>query len=371
MKLSPVYLYLFVVFVSVLIYSFHNVRDVIPEVNIQQKSVWALYNPYWGNNITDGSYVGWRRKKMSYMPDYYEPPNSISTVLYPQLGLYSSHDPSLIRQHLYMMFQSGIDGVIIQWNGFNRTDPSTNLTDTYDERAIMLMLDAAEEFNIGVAVQIQLYDRRSNESLYNDINYAFSHFISHPSYLKHDDRPVIFIYDQYETDKLYLTIETLRLEKPKFLVFGTFTTQSQLIIALENDFDGIYTYFASENMNYPSRIDGWPSLQNHTHERGMVFIPTVGPGYSDEKITDWSRESRRSRDNGKHYDRMFKAAIGSNDGIIIINSFNNWLEGTNIEPAIERRGFDFDDYKWVKGGAPDEFLKKTKMWVQLFKNITL
>ena len=62
---------------------------------------------------------------------------------------------------------------------------------------------------------------------------------------------------------------------------------------------------------------------------------------------------------------MFKAAIKSKPEIIGITSFNEWHEGTQIEPAIPKniQTFEYENYK------PQEnyhYIKKTKTWSKRF-----
>ena len=42
----------------------------------------------------------------------------------------------------------------------------------------------------------------------------------------------------------------------------------------------------------------------------------------------------RDRENGAYYDRMFGAALGSGADVVFVTSYNEWGEGTQIEPAV-------------------------------------
>jgi hypothetical protein len=58
------------------------------------------------------------------------------------------------------------------------------------------------------------------------------------------------------------------------------------------------------------------------------------PGYDDSHI---GRESPKiiSRENGALYKKLWKAAGKANPDWVLITSFNEWHEGTEIEPSIE------------------------------------
>lgn len=55
---------------------------------------------------------------------------------------------------------------------------------------------------------------------------------------------------------------------------------------------------------------------------------------------------------------MWKAALQLKPEIISITSFNEWHEGTQIETAVKKQGYD--DY----GRDPDMYLKITKEMVK-------
>jgi hypothetical protein len=56
------------------------------------------------------------------------------------------------------------------------------------------------------------------------------------------------------------------------------------------------------------------------------------PGYDDRKVRPGSGFAR-SRDGGEYYRQNWRAAIDSKPHWVIVNSFNEWPEGTYIEPS--------------------------------------
>ena len=63
-----------------------------------------------------------------------------------------------------------------------------------------------------------------------------------------------------------------------------------------------------------------------------IYVATVMPGYDDRK-TRRGNAFAVGRENGAYYARSWQAAIGSAPDWIVINSFNEWPEGTYIEPG--------------------------------------
>lgn len=67
---------------------------------------------------------------------------------------------------------------------------------------------------------------------------------------------------------------------------------------------------------------------------------------------------------------MFNDAINSNTNIISITSFNEWHEGTQIEPAKSQKSNKVSSFTYESYEKGDEefYLKKTKENVEKFLN---
>ena len=103
---------------------------------------------------------------------------------------------------------------------------------------------------------------------------------------------------------------------------------------LSGGFDGVYTYFASEGFSFGSRTVEWRHLQNQMEAAGKLFIPSVGPGYIDTRVRPWNAQNSKGRGHhGSYYKRMIRSALALKPRIISITSWNEWHEGTQIEPA--------------------------------------
>jgi glycoprotein endo-alpha-1,2-mannosidase len=68
-------------------------------------------------------------------------------------------------------------------------------------------------------------------------------------------------------------------------------------------------------------------------------------------------------------------AIGAHPAVIAITSYNEWHEGTQIEPAIPKclsSGFCYRDYNGDYGlsgpQAPDAYIGRTAVWVARFRS---
>ena len=98
-------------------------------------------------------------------------------------------------------------------------------------------------------------------------------------------------------------------------------------------FDGAYTYFATDGMTYGSSRQNWGQMATFAKQHGMKFVPSSGPGYIDTAIRPWNAGNSRDRESGGYFVRALERAMALDTDILSITSFNEWHEGTQIEPA--------------------------------------
>jgi len=100
-------------------------------------------------------------------------------------------------------------------------------------------------------------------------------------------------------------------------------------------FDAAYSYFAATRFSYGSTPGNWGTMSEFAKAHGFSLIPCAGPGYDDRRIRPWNTNAFRDRAGGKYYKDMFRAAIQTTTtGIVAITSWNEFGEGTNIEPCV-------------------------------------
>jgi len=127
-------------------------------------------------------------------------------------------------------------------------------------------------------------------------------------------------------------------------------------------FDGAYTYFASNGMVYGSTAKNWAHMAETAAKHRTLFVPSVGPGYNDLQVRPWNKVATRDREGGEYYRNMFHEAIRTAPAIISLTSWNEWHEGTNIEPAIESEcghGAAYRKYEGYGGIGARRYLNLT------------
>jgi hypothetical protein len=116
----------------------------------------------------------------------------------------------------------------------------------------------------------------------------------------------------------------------------------------------------------------FPRICAQAHRVGLQCLPSVGPGYDATRATPDIRT--KSRRDGKTYDSMWTAAVDSNADGVTITSYNEWHEGTQIEPARPRprtaATSTYQDYGGAYGlvgkASENAYLDRTKFWSQQF-----
>jgi molybdenum cofactor synthesis domain-containing protein len=327
----------------------------------------AFYYPWYGNPKTDNFYYHWSHRQFVKKgePKNYPGGDDIGANFYPQLGCYSSNSDDDLKAHMQMLRRAQVGVICSSWWG----------KDSYTDKVLPRLLDVAAHHDVKVCFHIEPFPGRNAQTTRDAIIYIVDKYGSHPAfyrYGKDNPRPMFYVYDSYLTPaeqwKTVLSpkgIQTIRNTRYDSVVIGLWVKEHEQAFMTEGHFDGYYTYFATDGFTYGSTIENWPTLAEWAQQNNKLFIPSVGPGYIDLRIRPWNNVNTRGRQNGAYYDREFAAAIAVHPQIISITSFNEWHEGTQIEPAVDKEipGFKYLDYKLR---YPEYYLDRTSYWVSRF-----
>ena len=122
--------------------------------------------------------------------------------------------------------------------------------------------------------------------------------------------------------------------------------------------DGLHTYnICKLSLSEVSQI--YKNASMIARSKGKVFIATVMPGYDDTAIR--SPGYVVDRQNGTYYKSLWFIAVSTSPNGYVITSFNEWHEGTEIEPSLEY-GYMYIDltrvgYVLTRAGRIMEFLR--------------
>ncbi len=327
----------------------------------------AFYYPWYGNPQTDNFYYHWSHQQFVKKgePKNYPGGDDIGANFYPQLGCYSSNSDDDLKVHMQMLRRAQVGVICSSWWG----------KDSYTDKAVPRLLDMAAHHDVKVCFHIEPFPGRDAQTTRDAIVYIVDKYGSHPAfyrYGKDNPRPMFYVYDSYLTQAgQWKTIlspdggQTIRNTKYDSVVIGLWVKEHEQAFMTEGHFDGYYSYFATDGFTYGSTIENWANLAEWARQNNKLFIPSVGPGYIDLRIRPWNNVNSRERGDGTYYDREFAAAIAVRPQIVSITSFNEWHEGTQIEPAVPKEipGFRYRDYR---PHYPEYYLDRTSYWISRF-----
>jgi glycoprotein endo-alpha-1,2-mannosidase len=330
----------------------------------------CFYYNWYGSPEADGKPYHWAHPVMPQndhdtTKGFYPGGGDIGANYYPEAGEYSSADTVLLEKHMQQIASAGIGIIAVTWLG----------QDDYTYRSVPLILNAAARHNIKVCFQIEPRVRKTALTTRGAVEFLVKQFGNHPAFYKNPQtsHPMFFVYDSYvipakDWSEVFgkngkYTIRNTAYDSD---MIGLWVTQNEQPFFLESGFDGFYTYFASAGFTYGSTPSNWTTLQKWADDNNKIFIPSVGPGYIDTRVRPWNAVNTKDREDGAYYDRMFQAARDSKVKWIGITSFNEWHEGTQIEPAKPFSNGDIT-YKDYRPQKPEYYLKKTRLWLEKFK----
>ncbi len=250
---------------------------------------------------------------------------------YPQLGAYDSHDPNLIEQHCRWAKEAGIDGFIVSWWGHNH----------YTDRAMPLILEGCNRHGLTACTYYETVPRpRTPRSAAVDIVKVLSRYGQHAAHLRVNDKPVVFIYGR-ALQELGLTewlkaVEMINAEYKG----GATAIADQFSFGAARVFDGVHTYNTAGQLRGRDPADAgrwaaqtYPSWVQLADAASKISAITVIPGYDDTKIRKPGLAVKRY--DGQLYRLQWEQAIKADPHWILITSFNEWHEGSEIEPSVQ------------------------------------
>ncbi|MEU5959120.1 ThuA domain-containing protein [Streptomyces sp. NPDC047525] len=314
------------------------------------QNVHLFYYPWYGNPAVNGSWRHWPQGG-------HTPPDGVGADYYPALGPYDSGDmEGAVAQHMKWVKESGAGVIVYSWWG----------RDGYEDRLAKGVLDAAAREGIKVAWHLEPYAGRTAASTVSDIQYINDTYGGHPAFYRsaeHGDRPAFYVF------------ESLRITDWAAL---DEVTDSSIVLAQTTDttkiarFSGMYTYDGIAGATAP----GWKQAGDYARAHDLIWAPSVAPGYIDDRAVPGNTTPTLDRADGAAYDKQWDnaldPAIGGSPAWVSVTSFNEWHEGSSIEPADSSppAGHGYLTFEGAYGktgeAAESAYLERTAYWVDRF-----
>jgi len=230
---------------------------------------------------------------------------------------YVSADRSTIERQVTEAQSAGIDGFELDWYG------PGNPTDTN----LQTLLSVADAHGFKVTVDFDLtspFIHNSGDAT-NFLRYV-TRYYSDPAWLHFDGKPVLVFYHTSAYDPGTWGAIRAQADPGHGAVWiGEGDNFSYL-----NVFDGIHPYSIAWSPDPGSQ------LQSYAKEAraypGKIWMATVMPGYDDTRLGRPAGFAV-NRQGGAYYSSVWQGAIASHPDLVSITSWNEWMEGTQIEPS--------------------------------------
>jgi Glycosyl hydrolase family 99 len=250
---------------------------------------------------------------------------------------YNSSDDTTIDEQLHEAMNAGITSFISSWWG-----PG----DITDKNFAKLLTHAATlEQSTGYHFSATIYFEsnapafKDSASMVNALRYVISQYGSDPHFFHWRGKPVIFFWDQLGNGRTLNTWASIRsqVDPHNQTIWSAEGTDTQLL----DVFDGIHLFSAAYwgiqqnnistvDQSFRAKVDAY----NQAHHTQKIWAAGVLPGYDDTRIPGRKGTYTVPRNNGATYRASWTGALSSNPDWITITSFNEWYEGSMIEPSV-------------------------------------
>lgn len=289
-----------------------------------------FFYDWYGNAARDGRWRHWQQ-------DGHTPPDDLAAAYYPVRGAYSSGNPAVLDAQMTEIAAAGVGQVIVSWWGAG----------SIEDRRLPAVTAAARAHGLSVAIHIEPYPGRSAASVGADIARFVATGVTR-----------FYVYEPQDVPAPDWAAVNQTLAPGVSVLAGTPLPG----LAAAGHFSGLYTY---DIVGVPG--SKFRRICAEAHALGLLCAPSVGPGYDAARATSDGRVEPRA--DGATYDRMWLAALRSGADLVTITSYNEWHEGTQIEPAAQgKAGYGSYDGAWGLHGAAaaGAYLARTGYWVARF-----
>lgn len=281
----------------------------------------------WFEADPDTGTLGWH-----WTMNVFEPP-TLASHYQPLIGAYDSGDPRVIEFHLRLMKEAGIDGVILDWYG--RAEHFDYAQIHRNSKAI---IDAAEALGLQVAI---CYEDRTAvvleeagkvegrvEAVREELDWLEIHWFTRKNYVQIEGKPMLL----------------------SFGFEGLNVAQWREVLA-----DRSVAYFSEHHrrtaalgaFDWPVPQVGLAAQAQFAARDNGLSIPVVFPRFHDiyEQAGLHQSYGEIPDNEGKTFADLLDAALHSGAPVVQIATWNDWGEGTVIEPSVT---FGFRDLRFLR-----------------------
>ena len=272
--------------------------------------------------------LGRTKLVLAFYYAWYDPSSfgSGKTPFQPLHPYYSTSNATILRQ-IKTAKAAGIDGFVQSWYGPNpnqQTEPNFKTA-----------LDLAQQNNFKMAVDFEVASPffGGNQERISALQTLLKTHANHAAYLRVDNKPVIFFWANWVlpvNDWRYIRQQADPWNQTIWIAEGGHTDYLEV-------FDGLHLYNVAWSSNPAGINNRWSQeTRAKADELGTFkyWVGTAMPGFNNSLVPG-VEHTVRGRDNGSYLRKSFNGAAATNPDMIVLTSFNEWPEGSGIEPSKE------------------------------------
>jgi hypothetical protein len=261
----------------------------------------------------------------------------------PAYGAYDSHDPAVVERQVEAARAVGITGFIASWWG----------PGSFEDRGMPLLLEAAGKHKLAVSAYYEKIagdDAASRiKSAVDDIDYLLTRYGSDEAWLRAGGTPVLFVYGralhELSPADWREVIAQIRHDNPG----GVVLIPDSLGARFVSIFDGASTYNITGQTQHKSsaEIRAWAHAAYPERVAaagpGKISTVTIIPGYDDRNTGRPAPRPVTDRWGGETYQVLWQEAIAAAPDYVLITSWNEWHEGSELEASVQYGSRILDD----------------------------
>ncbi len=236
--------------------------------------------------------------------------------------LYESTSDDVMRRQIREAKGAGIDGFICTWR--------------YTCARLLQLAEAEGGFNVAFSVDpVADGTLNSTEAVLANMN-EMNGLTGNPAYLKWGGKPVfVFWNDTILPGGRGSKADWQSLRDRADPNRAQFWLGGGVNFELLDVFDALHFFDISWETSQGAAMRSYSrnlSAFNSSRGASKPFVATVMPGYDDSKLRGPGHVIR-DRQNGDYYRAGWETAKGYNAQAVIITSWNEWYEGSQVEPS--------------------------------------
>ncbi|MFA7421236.1 MAG: DUF5010 domain-containing protein [Melioribacteraceae bacterium] len=317
-------------------------QNLIYAQNQKKPVLMAHYMPWYQSKDYSGTW-GWHWTMNHFDPNKVNSngQREIASKYYPLTGPYDSQDPDILEYQVLLMKLSGIDGVMVDWygdenyNDYEIINKNTGSLFNWIKRAKLQFAIVYEDQTIKHMVsggKISSADAKTYAS--KAINYINANWASTSTYLKKDGQPVLLTFgpQYFKNSSDWETIFSGINPRPLFItldnVLNPVASGAYPWPPMDKSVNGVLSQ--ASLASYLSQF--YQKAANWNYKVGSAF-PAFNDIYKEAGVG--TSYGFLDPQNGFTFSTTLDRAINNNCDVIQLVTWNDYGEGTIIEPTVE------------------------------------